>query len=257
MKQNIALALLLTLLAGLATSIGGVLAFCFKKKNLNTLALGLGFSAGVMIYVSFMELLPQATGELAKIYTSKTAEALTILFFFIGTLFAWLIDYMLPSHHLENKTLNKETKLKRVGLFTALVLAVHNFPEGLTTFMATLTNTPTGISIALAIALHNIPEGISVALPIYHATNNKQKAFWYATLSGLAEPAGALLGFLVLRNFLKGPAFGFAFALTAGIMVYISLDELLPTAHEYGQGHKIIWGILGGMLIMALGLLIF
>ena len=257
MEQNFYFALLLTLFAGLATSIGGVLAFFFKKKNLNTLALGLGFSAGVMIYVSFMELLPQATGELTKIYTAKTAEALTIIFFFIGTLFAWLIDYCLPSHHLENKTLNKETKLKRLGLFTALVLAVHNFPEGLTTFMATLTNTPTGISIAFAIALHNIPEGISVALPIYHATQSRQKAFWYATLSGLAEPAGAIIGFLILRNFFKGPAFGFAFALTAGIMIYISLDELLPTAHEYGQGHKIIWSILAGMLVMALGLLLF
>lgn len=257
MEQNISFALLLTLLAGLATSLGGLLAFFFKKKNLNALALGLGFSAGVMLYVSFMELLPQATDELAKIYNAKPAEALTIVFFLIGAVFAWLIDYMLPSHHLENKTLNKETKLKRVGLFTALVLAVHNFPEGLTTFMATLTNTPTGISIALAIALHNIPEGISVALPIYHATGNKKKAFWYATLSGLAEPLGAIIGYLVLRNFLKGPAFGFAFALTAGIMVYISLDELLPTAHEYGESHKIIWGILGGMLIMALGLLIF
>ncbi len=257
MEQNISFALLLTLAAGLATAVGGLLAFCFKKKNLNTLALGLGFSAGVMIYVSFMELLPQATSELAKIYSAKPAEGLTILFFFIGALFAWMIDYFLPSHHLENKSLNKESKLKRVGVFTALVLAVHNFPEGLTTFMATLTNTPTGISIALAIALHNIPEGISVALPIYHATNNKKKAFWYATLSGLAEPVGAILGYLLLRNFLKGPAFGFAFALTAGIMVYISLDELLPTAHEYGEGHKIIWGILGGMLVMALGLFLF
>lgn len=255
--ENFYFALLLTFLAGLATSIGGILAFFLKKENLNTLALGLGFSAGVMLYVSFMELLPQATGELTKIFTAKTAEGLTILFFFIGTLFAWLIDFFLPSHHLENKSLSKENKLKRVGLFTALVLAVHNFPEGLTTFMATLTNTPTGISIAVAIALHNIPEGISVALPIYHATNNKQKAFWYATLSGLAEPLGAIIGYILLRNFLKGPAFGFAFALTAGIMVYISLDELLPTAHEYGQAHKIIWGILAGMLVMALGLLLF
>lgn len=257
MEQNITLALTLTLLAGLATSIGGFLAFFFKRENLNALALGLGFSAGVMIYVSFMELLPESTHALAKIYSLKKAEALTILFFFIGAFFAWLIDYFLPNHHLEEKKLNKQAKLNRVGLFTALVLAIHNFPEGLTTFMATLTNTPTGISIAVAIALHNIPEGISVALPIYHATNSKQKAFWYATLSGLAEPAGAIIGYLILRNFLKGPAFGFAFALTAGIMIYISLDELLPTAHEYGQGHKIIWGILAGMLVMALGLLLF
>ena len=257
MEQNIYFALVLTLLAGLATSIGGFLAFFFKKKNLNALALGLGFSAGVMIYVSFMELMPQAKQELSQIYSAKSAEGLTILFFFIGTLFAWLIDYCLPSHHLENKSLNKETKLHHIGLFTAVALAIHNFPEGLTTFMATLINTTTGISIALAIALHNIPEGISVALPIYHATNNKKKAFWYATLSGLAEPVGAIIGYLLLRNFLKGPVFGFAFALTAGIMVYISLDELLPTAHEYGEAHKIIWGILAGMLIMAIGLLLF
>ena len=257
MEQNIALAISLTLLAGLATSIGGFLAFFFKKENLNALALGLGFSAGVMLYVSFMELLPQSTHALKQLYTAKTAEALSILFFFVGALFAWLIDYFLPSHHLENKSLNKKMKLHHVGLFTALVLAIHNFPEGLTTFMATLTNAPTGISIALAIALHNIPEGISVALPIYHATNNKKKAFWYASLSGLAEPVGAIIGYLILRNFLKGPAFAISFALTAGIMVYISLDELLPTAHEYGEGHKIIWGILAGMLIMALGLLLF
>lgn len=257
MQQNITLALTLTLLAGLATSIGGFLAFFFKRENLNALALGLGFSAGVMIYVSFMELLPQAKEALEQIYSAKAAESFTVLFFFIGTLLAWLIDYFLPSHHLENKSLNKETKLHHIGLFTAVALAIHNFPEGLTTFMATLTNTTTGISIALAIALHNIPEGISVALPIYHATNNKKKAFFYATLSGLAEPIGAIIGYLLLRNFLKGPAFGISFALTAGIMIYISLDELLPTAHEYGEGHKVIWGILAGMLVMALGLLLF
>ncbi|MBR4508707.1 MAG: zinc transporter ZupT [Elusimicrobiaceae bacterium] len=257
MEQNICFALVLTFLAGLATAIGGFFAFFFKRENLNALALGLGFSAGVMIYVSFMELLPQAKEALEQIYSAKAAESFTILFFFIGTLLAWLIDYFLPSHHLENKSLNKETKLHHIGLFTAVALAIHNFPEGLTTFMATLINTTTGISIALAIALHNIPEGISVALPIYHATNNKKKAFFYATLSGLAEPIGAIIGYLLLRNFLKGPAFGISFALTAGIMIYISLDELLPTAHEYGEGHKVIWGILAGMLVMALGLLLF
>ena len=114
-----------------------------------------------------------------------------------------------------------------------------------------------GVSIALAVAIHNIPEGVAVSLPIYHATGSRKKAFWYSALSGMAEPVGALVGFLLLRSILHDAAFGVMFALIAGIMVYISLDELLPTAHEYGEGHKVIWGVVGGMFVMAVSLLIF
>ncbi len=163
----------------------------------------------------------------------------------------------MPSHHVHTDDLEQKHKLKRVGLFTALALAVHNFPEGLSTFMATLENTTLGLSIALAVAIHNIPEGIAVALPVYHATGSKTKAFWYSTLSGLTEPVGAAVGFVAFRSVLKQGTLGVLFACVAGIMVYIALDELLPTAHEYGDGHAVIGGVIGGMAVMALTLLIF
>lgn len=237
--------------------IGGALAFVIRKKNLALLSLGLGFSAGVMLYVSFMELLPQASAGLQKMYDAQSGAWLSSGIFFLGILIAWVIDVCLPSHHVEMHTLDPTDKLKRLGLFTALTLAIHNFPEGLATFMAALQNSSLGISVAVAVAIHNIPEGVSVALPVYHATNSRLKAFSYSALSGLAEPAGALVGFFLLRAVLHEALFGVMFALVAGIMVYIALDELLPTAHEYGEGHRVIWGVIAGMAVMALSLLIF
>lgn len=257
MEHPVLVALFLSFLAGAATSVGGLLAFVIKKENLAALSLGLGFSAGVMIYVSFMEILPQASESLSAVYGGKTGEWISTGIFFGGIVLAWLIDTLLPSHHVEEHTLDQSAKLKHLGLFTALALAVHNFPEGLATFMASMKDATLGVSIAAAVAIHNIPEGVAVALPVYHSTGSRSKAFWYSALSGMAEPVGALLGFLLLRSLLGERAFGVMFALIAGIMIYISLDELLPTAHEYGEGHKVIWGVLGGMMIMALSLLLF
>ena len=257
MEHSVQIALLLSFFAGAATMIGGALAFIIQKKNLDILALGLGFSAGVMIYVSFMELLPQAENALQKIYGITPGQWWVTLFFFGGILLAWLIDRCLPSHHVELHTLEPQDKLKRLGLFTALALAIHNFPEGLATFMAALQAPSLGISVAVAVAIHNIPEGIAVALPIYHATNNRLKAFSYSALSGLAEPVGALVGFWLFRAVLHEVLFGVMFALVGGIMVYIALDELLPTAHEYGEGHRVILGVIAAMAVMALSLLIF
>ena len=257
MNEAIGFALLLSFLAGAATMLGGGLAFVIKKENLSALAIGLGFSAGVMIYVSFMELLPQAVKALQEFYGVRSGEWAGIILFFAGILLAWGIDWALPSHHVEVHTLDPSAKLKRLGLFTALVLAVHNFPEGLATFTAALKSTALGGSVALAVAIHNIPEGVAVALPVFHATGSRKKAFLYSALSGLAEPVGALVGFVVLRHFLHGAVFGILFGMIAGIMVYVALDELLPTAHEYGEGHHVIWGIIGGMMVMAVSLLLF
>ena len=237
--------------------IGGALAFVIKKENLAVLSLGLGFSAGVMIYVSFMELLPQASAALVRVYGAESSSWLSTGIFFGGIFIAWLIDTVLPSHHVALHTLDPQDKLKRLGLFTALVLAIHNFPEGLATFMATLQDPTLGFSVAVAVAIHNIPEGIAVALPVYHATGSRIKAFVYSALSGLAEPTGALAGFVVLRAVLHEVLFGVMFVLIAGLMVYIALDELLPTAHDYGEGHRVILGVVGGMAVMALSLLIF
>ena len=257
MTNTILHALLLSFFAGSATAIGGTLAFFIKKKNLSALSMGLGFSAGVMLYVSFIEIFPQATQTLQGLYGEKSGAWFGTGIFFGGIIIAWLIDTLLPSHHVEKHTLDKSSKLKHLGLFTALALAIHNFPEGLATFMASMKDVTLGVSIALAVAIHNIPEGVAVSLPIYHATGSRKKAFWYSALSGMAEPVGALVGFLLLRSILHDAAFGVMFALIAGIMVYISLDELLPTAHEYGEGHKVIWGVVGGMFVMALSLLLF
>lgn len=257
MNSAIFTALLLSFLAGAATAVGGLLAFVIKKENLSVLSLGLGFSAGVMIYVSFMEILPHATHSLAGLYGEKPGAWLGTGIFFLGIVLAWLIDTLLPSHHVEEHTLDKSAKLKHLGLFTALALAIHNFPEGLATFMASMQDASLGVSIAVAVAIHNVPEGVAVALPVYHSTGSRSKAFWYSALSGMAEPVGAVLGFFLLRSLLHEAAFGVLFGLVAGIMTYIALDELLPTAHEYGEGHKVIWGVVGGMMVMAVSLLLF
>jgi len=257
MNTAVQLALLLSFLAGAATLLGGALAFVIRKENLAALSLGLGFSAGVMLYVSFTELLPQAQQVLQKMYGAVPGGWLSTGVFFGGILLAWFIDICLPSHHVELHTLDPQDKLKRLGLFTALALAIHNFPEGLATFMAALESPQLGISVAAAVAIHNIPEGVAVALPVYHATGSRLQAFTYSALSGLAEPAGALVGFWLVRAWLHDALFGVMFALVGGIMVYIALDELLPTAHEYGSGHRVILGVVGGMAVMALSLLIF
>lgn len=257
MDANILHALFLSFLAGAATSVGALLSFFVKKDNFSVLAVGLGFSAGVMLYVSFMEILPQAGISLNEVFGADKGPWFVIATFFIGIIIAGAIDTFLPDHHLEEASLDKKNKLKRLGLFTALALAIHNFPEGLATFMAAMQSPALGISIAVAVAVHNIPEGIAVALPVYHSTGSKSKAFWYSTLSGMAEPVGALLGFFLLRAVLHQAAFGILFAGIAGIMVYIALDELLPTAHEYGNSHQVIWGVVGGMMIMAVSLQLF
>ena len=258
MENNIIIALVLSFFAGMATSAGGILSFFVKKDNFNILALGLGFSAGVMLFVSFMEILPQAQISFEKFYPVKTASWAALGCFFGGIIIAALADMCLKGkQHLENKSLSKENKLKHLGIFTAAALALHNFPEGLATFMSTLQSPALGISVAVAVAVHNIPEGIAVSLPLYHASGSRKKAFWAATLSGFAEPLGALAGFLFFKALLHGAAFGVLFAAVAGMMVYISLDELLPTAHEYGEPHKVIWGVVGGMFLMAVSLQIF
>lgn len=257
----------LTLFAGLSTGIGSAIAFFAKRTNTRFLSLALGFSAGVMIYVSFVEILVKARDSLIPEVGEATGYWYTTAAFFGGILFIALIDKFIPSaenpheiHHVEemaDESAIKSAKLMRMGLFTALAIAIHNFPEGLATFTAALTEPALGIAIAVAIAIHNIPEGIAVSVPVYYATGSKKKAFWLSFLSGLAEPVGALIGFLILMPFMNPMVFGVLFAGVAGIMVFISLDELLPAAEEYGEHHLSIYGLIGGMAVMALSLLMF
>lgn len=260
----------LTVLAGLATGVGSALAFFAKETNTKFLALSLGFSAGVMIYVSFVEILVKARTYLEASLGHGPGSWATVLSFFGGIGLIAIIDKFVPSfenphevHRVEEMQCKLEPcttdsgKLYRMGMFTAVAIGIHNFPEGLATFTAALTDPSLGIAIAVAIAIHNVPEGIAVSVPIYYATGDRKKAFYYSFLSGLAEPVGALVGFGLLMPFLNDTVFGILFAGVAGIMVFISLDELLPTAEEYGEHHLCIYGLIGGMGLMALSLLLF
>jgi zinc transporter, ZIP family len=258
----------LTLFAGLATGIGSILAFFTRRTNKRFLSLALGFSAGVMIYVSFVEIFFKAKETLVQEMGVIPGTWLTVASFFAGMLLIAVIDRLVPSfenphepHKVEDLTCQRGKKefhkLYRAGVFTALAIAIHNFPEGLATFIAAIHDPALGLVIAVAIAIHNIPEGIAVSVPIYYATNDRKKAFRYSLLSGLAEPAGAIVGFLILMPFLSETVFGVVFASVAGIMVFISLDGLLPLAREYGEHHLEVYGLIAGMGLMAVSLLLF
>ena len=266
--SNLLFAFGLTLFAGLSTGIGSALAFFTKQTNTKFLALALGFSAGVMIYVSFVEIFVKARDALTQVYGSTEGYWITVLGFFLGILVIAIIDKLIPSYENPHEMKKIEAmaqhdkgpvnqKLMRMGMFTALAIAIHNFPEGLATFTAALTDPSLGIAIAVAIAIHNIPEGIAVSVPIYFATGNRKKAFWLSFSSGLAEPVGAVIGYLIIMPFMSPAVFGILFASVAGIMVFISLDELLPSAQEFGEHHLSIYGLISGMAVMAISLLLF
>lgn len=254
----------LTLFAGLSTSIGGIIAFNNNASSKKFLSFALGLSAGVMIYVSFIEIFPKAYASLEDVFGSRLGYLYTTLAFFGGVGLIALIDRLVPKAENPHEPdeisiydIKPEHQLMRMGLFSALAIAIHNFPEGLATFIAALESPALGISIALAIAIHNIPEGIAVSVPIYHATKSRKKAFFYTFLSGLSEPIGAILGFFLLSAFFSESLFGFVFAIVAGIMVYISLDELLPTAEKHGEHHIAIYGLMTGMIVIAGSLILF
>jgi len=271
LNENLLFASLLTLFAGLSTGIGSALAFFAKRTNTRLLTISLGFSAGVMIYVSFVEIFTKSRDILTLELGGQVGTYYAVLGFFAGILVIGIIDRLVPSieNTHEMRTLetiseiekgeytHKQDKLMKLGIMSALAIAIHNFPEGLATFTAALQDPALGISIAVAIAIHNIPEGIAVSIPLFYATGNRKKAFTLSFLSGLAEPMGALIGYLLLMPFLNDVVFGVLFAFVAGIMVFISLDELLPAAEEFGEHHLAIYGLVAGMGVMAVSLLLF
>ena len=268
--NNVLIAFLLTTFAGLSTGIGSALAFYSKRTNLSFLSTSLGFSAGVMVYVSFVEILSKARESLTSALGDTQGEVMTVFSFFLGIAVISLIDQFVPEfenphiprekedlQELKSDSVIENSSLLKMGLFSALAIAIHNFPEGLATFASALSDPNLGISIAIAVAIHNIPEGISVSVPIYHATGNKKKAFLYSFLSGLAEPLGAVIGYFFLSFLFNDLTFGILFGSVAGIMVFISIDELLPTSRKYGKGHQVIYGFIAGMGVMAISLLLF
>lgn len=264
-QENVLLAFILTLLAGLATGIGSTIAFFAKQTNKKFLSFSLGLSAGVMIYVSFMEILYHARIDISSALGAKHGDIITAIAFFGGMFVAAMIDKLVPTIDNPHELMSiedihsdsyKRKHLSRMGLMTALAIGLHNFPEGIATFMAVVQTPKVGIPIAVAIAIHNIPEGIAVSVPVYYATGSRKKAFWYSFLSGISEPIGALLAYLILMPFISVVMLSCVFAATAGIMIYISLDELLPAAQRYGEHHISIYGLVTGMAIMAISLIL-
>jgi ZIP family zinc transporter len=258
----------LTLFAGLSTGIGSTLAFFAKRTNTRLLSLSLGFSAGVMIYVSFIEIFFKAKESLVQELGEQNGYILTVVAFFGGIALIAIVDKMVPSfenphemHTIEEledpADESRKSGLYRMGILAALAIAIHNFPEGLATFTSALKDIKLGIPIAIAVAIHNIPEGIAVSVPIFYATGNRKRAFLFSFFSGLAEPLGAIFGYLLLLPFFNDLVFGLLFSSVGGIMVFISFDELLPAAEKYGEHHLSIYGLIAGMATMAASLLFF
>ncbi|MDQ0361017.1 zinc transporter ZupT [Breznakia pachnodae] len=268
--NDVLYAFMLTAIAGLSTGIGSCIAFFAKRTNKKFLSVSLGFSAGVMIYVSMIEIFVKAQDSLTSELGERMGSWLTVIGFFGGMLVIAIIDKLIPSeenpHEIkeidyeetdQERSVKDKKSLLRMGMFTALAIGIHNFPEGLATFVSALQDPTLAIPIVVAIAIHNIPEGIAVSVPIYYATGSKRKAFVYSFLSGLAEPIGALVGWLILMPIMNDVVFGMIFAGVAGIMVFISFDELLLAAREYGEHHLSIYGLIAGMIVMAISLLLF
>lgn len=262
--SNVATAFLSSALAGLATMFGALIVFVSKSDNKKFLSSALGFSAGVMIFISFMEMMPMAQENFMKTMADKQAQWMVLASFFGSMAVFGIISHLVPEadepHEIkteeEMEERSHELALEQVGLKSAIAIGIHNFPEGMVTFMTSLMDPAMGLSIAVAIAMHNIPEGIGVAAPIYFATGDKKRALWLTFLSGVSEPVGALLAYLLLRPFLTPTLFGVVFGAISGIMVLISFDELLPASRAYGETHLSLLGLIFGMMVMGASLII-
>lgn len=260
-------ALLITLLAGLATSLGGILATHRRMQQRSYFAVALAFAAGAMLFVSFIEMIPHGLGA-HEGHDGTPMQWLVYGAFFVGVILVAVIDHLLPPTLNPSEVEGQEVpaqpsdkrlqgKLLRSGTLIAVVLALHNLPEGMSTTLAAYEDISVGIALAVAIAIHNIPEGIAVAAPIYAVTRSRQKAIGWATVSGLTEVIGGVLGLLLVGLIIPASLTGVVFGLVAGMMVFVAIDELLPAARRYQtQQHQVVYGLIGGMGVMALSLLV-
>jgi ZIP family zinc transporter len=257
-EPNFAIAFAVCCAAALSTIIGSLFVVFSKEPSPRLLAFGLAFAGGAMVYVSLVEIFWKAEQGFAQVHDARTAYIYATLAFFAGALLLILLDRSIPNPHGAISSQNgDQTHIKRVGLLAAFAITAHNLPEGLATFLATLENPVVGIPLAAAIAIHNIPEGVSIAIPVYYATGSKKKALLATCLSALAEPAGALIGYAILAPFLTPSVFAIVFGMIAGAMVFLALDELLPTAKRYAKGHETVYGIVCGMAALAASLILF
>jgi len=263
MEGGVLPALLLSTMAGLSTAVGSLIALFSKKDDTRFLSLALGFSAGVMVTVSFAELLPESQKNLTSIFP-KNGAAISILCFAAGIALAVLIDVLIPDHPggtkktaIKSNSNNAASSMLRMGVVTAIAITIHNFPEGIATFMAGYSDMRVGLPVAFSIAMHNIPEGIAVAVPVFYGTGSRGKAFLYSAVSGLSEPLGALIAYLCLAPFLNSATLGGVFGVVAGIMVYIAFGELVPASERYRRPRAAVAGITGGAVLMLVVMMIF
>ncbi|MDA9809124.1 zinc transporter ZupT [Flavobacteriales bacterium] len=258
MEQSYLIPFLITLFAGLSTSIGGLVVFFGNTEKLNWLSFTMSFAAGVMLYVSFVEILPESFIEFKQSHETNRAFLYVFSFFIIGVFFAILTDKLLPEQKINsqvNKSLiSKNNKIYRSGLLITLTMALHNFPEGMVTFIGSVNDLSFGLVIGFAIALHNIPEGMAISVPIYHATGSKRKAFLYATLSGLTEPLGALFCYFVINSFLDAFLTAAIMSVVSGIMIFISIFVLLPLSYQYKGKLEHVIGLFTGMFVIGISI---
>ena len=254
-------AFLVTFMAGLATVIGGILVVFFNKPSYRFLSFGLAFSAGAMVYVALTEILNKSIDSFSQSYDANLGFAFGTFAFLLGVVLVLLLDHLVPNPHqtIENNhpELGAQQQLLRTGWLTLFAITAHNLPEGLATFFATLESPSLGAPLAVAIAIHNIPEGVAIALPVYMATGRRDYALLASLVSGLAEPLGAALGYFILAPFMGPMVYGSIFGVIGGVMVYLALDELLPTAKRYAKGHETVYGLVIGMASLATSLVIF
>ncbi len=271
MSREVILSLGLTTIVGLSMAVGSLLSFLVKETNKKFLSLSLSFSAGIMIYVSFMAILPEGIELIEGYYGEESGHLIALGGFFGGMLITAIVEKLVhrfgghyhghdhhdnDCHHHEHHGENGE-HLSKLGLMSAIAIAIHNLPEGLAIFTAGLKDISVAIPIAAAVILHNIPLSIAISVPIYYSTGSKQKAFLYSLLVGLCQPVGAIIGYLILSSFFNDLLFGILFSIVAGIMIFVSLDELLPSSQKYEDHHISVYGAIAGMIVMALSIGIF
>lgn len=246
-------ALIISSVAGFATMIGGLFSFInIKKENQDKfITLCLSFSLAIMISISIFELIPESFINLLKTYSAFTTNLILMIFFLLGTLIILIINKFIVKFSKNEKSLYK------LGILNMIALMVHNFPEGIASFMSSYADISLGIKIAVALMLHNIPEGIGIAIPVYYATNSRKKALKLVFISSLAEPLGAILSYIFLKNYINNLSISIILILVAGIMITLSIHEILPEAKKYNEDKILLYGLLIGVIITLINVFAF
>ncbi len=250
--MNITIPLLISTIAGLSTLIGTFLIFLNipKEKYNKFITFCLAFSISIMICISIFDLIPESFFQ----YFSANGMTKSIILLIIAFIVSYIVITLLSTF------INKETNQKdlyKLGILNMIVLIMHNLPEGIATFLSSYQDINLGIKLAFAIMLHNIPEGIGIAIPIYYSTNNKKKAILYAFYSGIAEPIGGIIALIFLKNYISELMISMVLIVVAGLMITLSIQELLPKALKYNENKALITGLIVGLILVIINLTIF